>query len=64
MIFHFSVHGPESQYDIQNNNLRKRLANTQKFAFDFVAFLISLSIYIYIYPNPALERRRANRILK
>ena len=27
-----------------NNNLRKRLENTQKFVFDFVAFLVSLSI--------------------
>ena len=42
--FLFSVHGPERQYDIQNNSFRKRLENTQKFAFDFVAFLVSLSI--------------------
>ena len=30
-----------SQYDIQNNNFRKRLDNTQKFTFDFVAFIFS-----------------------
>ena len=24
-VFTFQVHGSESQYDIQNNNLRKRL---------------------------------------
>ena len=38
-----SVHGPESQSDIENNDFRKRLENTQKFEFDFVAFLVSLS---------------------
>ena len=42
--FHFSFHGPESQYDIENNIVRKRLENTQKFAFDLVVFLVSLSI--------------------
>ena len=45
VTFHFSVHGPECQYDIENNNFIKRLENTQKFAFDFVAFLVSLSIH-------------------
>ena len=44
--FNFPVHGPESQYNIQNNNFRKRLKNTQTFAFDFVAFLVSLSTYV------------------
>ena len=41
---HFSAHGPESQYDNQSTNFRKRLENTQKFTFDFVAFLCFLSI--------------------
>ena len=42
------VHGLESLYDIQNNNLRKRLENTPNFAFDFVAFLVSINIHILI----------------
>ena len=40
----FSVIGPENQYDIQNNNLRKRSENTQNSTFGFVAIRVFLSI--------------------
>ena len=49
--FHFPAHSSESQYDIQNNNFRKRLENAQKFTFNVVAFLFFLK---YTYEKIAL----------
>ena len=40
------VNDPDNQFDIQINYLRKHLENTLKFTFNFVAFLVSLRIYL------------------
>ena len=49
---HISAHGSESQYDVQITNFRTRLENTQKFIFDFVPFLFSLSIIVLSLISP------------
>ena len=50
LTFEFRITGPindpDSQFDIQSNNLRKRLENRQKLTLNFVAFLVSLRIYL------------------
>ena len=67
MFFIFAIkrnitHCSESQYDIQNNNFRKRLENTQKFTFDIVAFLFALRIFILYDPNRSYSNIGANEI--